>query len=244
MDLQEFFGRCHVENGIIKLPEGQLDRNDYLQVKKVLEGKGGKWKGGKVQGFVFSIDAEKVLSSLAEGDMSNTKKDFQFYATPDDIADRLAARLGDLEPGHRVLEPSAGAGALINAVHRRLSDVVVDCYELMPENRELLEKLDGTRLLGDDFMMADIGMYDKIIANPPFTKNQDIAHVSRMWEHLAPGGQMAVIMSPHFEFASDKASKDFREFLESVDHDITHLEKGAFKKSGTDIKTLMLVIWK
>lgn len=244
MELQDFFRRCRVEDGIIRLPEGQLDRKDYLQVKKVLEGKGGKWKGGKVQGFVFSTDAGKVLASLAGGDMSDTKKKFQFYATPDDVADRLAVRLGDLEPTYRILEPSAGTGSLVNAVHRLLPDAVVDCYELMPENRELLERLDGIRLLGDDFMTSDVGMYDRIIANPPFTKNQDIAHVRRMWEHLAPGGQMAVIMSTHFEYASDKASKDFREFLEGVDHDVTHLAKGTFRQSGTDVETVMLVMWK
>lgn len=244
MNIQEFFEKCTVEDHVLKLPNIQLERKDYVSVKKILEGKGGKWKGGKVQGFVFETEAEKVLASIISGDLKNNKKVFQFFATPADVADKLAERLGDLEPSHRIIEPSAGTGALVEAVHRRQPNVVVDCYELMPENREALEKIGGVRVLGDDFLTSEIGEYDKIIANPPFTKNQDITHVMRMWEHLAPEGQMAVIMSPHWTFASDKQSKAFRDFLQTVEHNVTHLPKGTFKKSGTDVETTMLVLWK
>jgi type I restriction-modification system DNA methylase subunit len=66
----------------------------------------------------------------------------------------------------------------------------------------------------------------------------------KMWDHLAEGGQMAVIMSKHWQFASDKASKDFRSFVESIDHDITDLPAGSFKDSGTNVESLMLVLWK
>ena len=246
MEVAEIIKGCTIANGnIIKLPNIQLERADYLKVKKLFESNGGKWKGGKCQGFLFNTpDVSPLLARLQGGDRPNPKKEFQFFETPANIAYRLAARLGDLEPTHKILEPSAGCGALVKAVLDNWPEQTIDCYELMEENRAELAKIPNVRLLGNDFMEASVGMYDRIIANPPFTKNQDIKHVMKMWEHLADGGQMAVIMSPHWQFASDKASKTFRSLVESVDHDVTTLPKGTFKESGTNIETVMLVMWK
>lgn len=246
MELIEIVRNCTVANGnIIKLPDVQLDRADYLKVKKLFESNGGKWKGGKCQGFLFNTtDVTPILERLQDGDLSNRKKKFQFFETPVEIAWRLAVRLGDVEPSHRILEPSAGCGALVKAVLEEWPDQVVDCYELMEENRTELGKIPNARILGEDFLESEVGMYDRIIANPPFTNNQDITHVMKMWEHLSEGGQMAVIMSKHWQFASDKASRDFRSFIDTVDHDIAELPAGAFKESGTNIETVMVTLWK
>ena len=245
MEINEIIKDCTIADGnVIRLPNIQLERADYMKVKKLFESNGGKWKGGKTQGFVFDSDAKSILARLQGGDTSNRKKNFQFFETPADIAHKLAVRLGDVEPTHRILEPSAGRGALIKAVLEEWPEQTVDCYELIEENREELAKIPNARLLGNDFWEAEVGMYDKIIANPPFANNQDIKHVTKMWEHLADGGQMAVIMGCHWQFASDKPSKAFRSFVESVDHDITVLPKGTFKSSGTDVESMMIVFWK
>lgn len=246
MEISEILNGCTIANGnIIRLPDIQLDRADYMKVKKLFESNGGKWKGGKCQGFLFNTtDVSPILSRLQGGDLSNRKKKFQFFETPVEIARRLAVRLGEVEPSDKILEPSAGCGALVKAVLGEWPDHVVDCYELMEENRSELEKIPNARLLGEDFIESEVGMYDKIIANPPFANNQDIKHVMKMWEHLSEGGQMAVIMSKHWQFASDKASKDFRAFVDSIDHDITEVPAGSFKDSGTNIETVMLVMWK
>ena len=246
MEIIEILKNCTIANGnIIKLPDVQLERADYMKVKKLFESNGGKWKGGKCHGFLFNTtDVSPILSRLQGGDLTDRKKEFQFFATPQNIAMRLAVRLGDVSVSDRILEPSAGTGSLVKAVLEEWPDCTVDCYELMPENRVELEKITNARVLGDDFLTAEVGMYDKIIANPPFSKNQDIKHVMKMWDHLAENGQMAVIMSKHWRFANDKASKDFRSFIESIHYDITELPAGSFKDSGTNIESLMLVLWK
>ena len=246
MEIIDIIKDCTIANGnIIKLPDVQLDRADYLKVKKLMESNGGKWKGGKCQGFLFNTtDVTPILIRLQGGDLSDRKKKFQFFATPPNIAMRLAVRLGDVSSSDRILEPSAGTGSLVKAVLDEWPDCIVDCYELMPENRSELEKINNAHVLGDDFITAEVGMYDKIIANPPFAKNQDILHVTKMWEHLNKGGQMAVIMSCHWQFAQDKDSVRFRELVYNVNHDITTLPAGSFKESGTNIETVMLVLWK
>lgn len=246
MEIIEILKNCTISNcNVIKLPEAQLERADYLKLKKLFESNGGQWKGGKCQGFIFdTTDVAPILSRLQGGDLTNRKKKYQFFETPAEIAIRLVDRLGDVESVHQILEPSAGRGALVKAVLESYPDKVIDCYELMEENRKELTKIPNVRLLGDDFMEAEVGFYDKIIANPPFANNQDIKHVMKMWYHLRDGGQMAVVMSKHWQFASDKASIDFRAFIKSKPHDITVIPSGSFKESGTNIESLMLVLFK
>ena len=58
------------------------------------------------------------------------------FETPAEVADWLVMLAGGIHENDTVLEPSAGRGALIKAIHRACPSVTVECYELMPENRE------------------------------------------------------------------------------------------------------------
>ena len=235
--------RCIFKDNVLYLPQVQLNKKSYATVKQWVEEAGGKWTGGKVQGFSFDFDATRVASVLMQGKRCNLQQNFQFFATPPEVADWLVSLAGDFSPDCKVLEPSAGTGAIIDAIHRVQPDVVVDCYELMPENKEKLSKLDHIRLLGDDFTQAEHpSEYDLIVANPPFSKNQDIRHVMQMYHDLKPGGTVAAITSKHWQQASEKVCKDFRAFLEEVSAQVYEIEEGAFKKSGTGVGTIAIVI--
>ena len=93
MTKEQVLQECTVEGNVVKLPNIQLDRKEYLEVKKVLELIGGKWKGGKVAGFVFATDPTDLLNQVANGEKRNLKKEFQFFATPEKLADELAVIL-------------------------------------------------------------------------------------------------------------------------------------------------------
>lgn len=94
-------------------------------------------------------------------------------------------------------------------------------------------------------MQSDLTVkYDYIIANPPFSKNQDITHVLRMYEHLKDGGKLAAIMSPHWTHAQDKKSQQFRQFLDEVGAVVGEIDEGSFAESGTNIKTYFVIIEK
>ena len=64
----------------------------------------------------------------------------------------------------------------------------------------------------------------------------------RMYDHLKDGGRLVAIMSPHWQHANDKKSKQFREFLQNVGGQVHEIEEGAFAESGTQIKTYYVVI--
>jgi|GEM_PF-553093 len=233
---------CIVEGLIIKLPDYQLDRKVYQEVAKSLELIGGKWKGGKIAGFVFNEDPTDLLAQIAGGESRNLKKEYQFYATPPAIADWLV-QLADIKPEHKILEPSAGQGAIINAVNRILPEQRVYYYELMPINQTFLEKISHSRYLEDDYIQSScLSDFDRIIANPPFAKNQDINHVMKMYVDLKPGGRLVSIMSKHWLTSTNKKETEFREFVEYHKAEYHNIEAGAFKESGTMISMQVIVI--
>lgn len=244
MSPEDVLKQCVLKDNIIYLPNIQLSKKTYAEVKKRIEEAGGKWSGGGIQGFTFEINAGRVFKLLQEKGRYNLAKEFQFFETPGEIADWLVSLAGDISPEMSILEPSAGRGSIIKAIHRVCGNVTVDCYELMPENREILANLPDVRIIGEDFEAEEVGSYDLIIANPPFSNNQDIKHVSKMYECLKPGGTLVAITSPHWTLATEQVCKDFRDWVKNMNGQVFGIEEGAFKDSGTGIRTMALVITK
>ena len=241
MNKEEVLKMCVVEGNVVKLPNVKLDRKVYLEVSKALNLIGGSWKSGKIQGFVFSEDPSELLAEIATGIKRNLQKEFQFFSTPDSLADRLV-ELADIKRTDIILEPSAGQGAIIKAIQRVLPKKSVEYFELMPVNQKILEKLSDTTYMGSDFLSEYSYTFDKIIANPPFSKNQDIDHVMKMYEKLRHGGRIVSITSKHWEISNNKKEREFKNWLESVNAEIYDIENGSFKDSGTMVGGFIIVI--
>ncbi len=242
METKEVLKQCTVDGMIVRLPAIKLERKEYQDVAKQLELIGGKWKGGKIAGFVFNEDPTEMLEQIASGEKRNLKKEFQFFGTPSDLADDLI-ELADIKEDDVILEPSAGQGAIINAIHKVLPTKNVNWCELMPLNQTFVRRINNTTFICEDFLKHDIkGFYDKIIANPPFSKNQDIEHIMKMWDALKSGGRIVTVASRHWRSSSNKKETAFRAFLDSVNAEIIDIDAGKFKDSGTMIATVILVI--
>jgi len=238
---EEILQNCRVEGKVVKLPSGQLERKLYVEVAKALELIGGKWKGGKVFGFVFKTDPTELLNEIANGEKRNLKKEFQFFATPENISDELVI-LANLTEDDIILEPSAGQGAIIKSINKVCS-VVPDCYEIMEVNKIVLNET-GLKfnLIGDDFLKHGDKTYTKIIANPPFAKNQDIDHLLEMYKILEPGGIVVCITSESWANGNQKKQTQFRGWLNEVNAKIIDIKKGSFKESGTMVGGKIIVI--
>lgn len=243
-NVEDILKHCTLEDGVLKLPKVQFNKKSYAEAKKWIEEAGGSWQSGKIQGFTFPFNPERVFSILKEGKRCNLQQEYQFFETPAEVADWLVMLAGGIHENDTVLEPSAGRGALIKAIHRACPSVTVECYELMPENREFLHSLDNVIILDEDFTKDSVGSYTKIIANPPFSNNQDIEHVRIMYKLLEKGGTLAAITSSHWKIASEKKCVDFRNWLEEVHGEVFEIGAGEFKESGTSISTMAVVIRK
>lgn len=243
-NVEEVLKNCKYENGVLKLPDVQLNPKSYAEAKKWISEAGGKWTGGKIQGFTFDFNADRVVKILMEGKRVNLQQEFQFFETPEPLADWLVSLGGEMSDDDYILEPSAGRGAIVKAIRKVNSKVTIDCFELMPENRQFLEKIENINLCGKDFLQGTPRLYSKIFANPPFSKNQDVHHVRAMYDSLEPGGILCVITSKHWVLATEKICKDFREWLEEINAEQHEIPSGAFDESGTSVPTMAIKIIK
>ena len=187
--------------------------SNYPAVKKALVAAGGKYKKN---GFVFTKDPQKIKDRLCGGEIVNDKKKYQQFFTPPDVADHLI-ELADLRYRGTVLEPSAGEGH------------IADRLDVGPFALTLQIPSENT-------------VFDRIIANPPFAKGQDIAHITHMYEFLRPGGRLVSVASASVLTGQTKKQIAFREWVYEMGGLIEPLPDDSFKASGTRVRTCVVVI--
>lgn len=229
--VKDVLSRATTSGNVLVLPQGQLDRKLYEAVDKALKNAGGQWKRGT--GHVFPTEAgPKLLAMLGTGVSVDEKKRDQAFFTPPSLAREVVA-LADVA-GCDVLEPSAGRGALADAcLAAGARDV--HCFEQNPEYVDvLLETYPTTH--GDFLRFQPSRLYERIVMNPPFTKNQDIAHVRHALKWLEPNGILVAIM------LNNQTRKGFVDLNVEFEPEIDEVERGAFKESGTDISTVIVKI--
>ena len=120
-----------VNGNRLELPTDEQFAN-YPAVKKALTLAGGKYKKC---GFLFTDDAQNVKDRLVGGEAINDKKKFQFFPTPKAVVDLIIKR-ACITCDMTVLEPSAGQGAIVDAIAE--IGAHTSMIELMPENIKVL----------------------------------------------------------------------------------------------------------
>lgn len=168
----------------------------------------------------------------------------QLFPTPPELAARMAEIAG-IEVGHDVLEPSAGTGA----IWRELSGKRV-AVEI---NRELAARLRDLTTIHDWVICADfltlqpgdyagnvpettpIGMFDRIVMNPPFADGADVRHISHAITFLKPGGRLVAIC------ANGPRQHALRTWIENNGGTWEELPEGTFRDAGTMVRTALVV---
>lgn len=238
-EVLEVLNQCEVKGSILYLPDVQLERKMYLEVNKVLESIGGKWDR-KVKGHIFNKDVSSLLEEvILTGEYTDVKKEFNFFPTPKIIAGRLI-ELAEIKRSDLLLEPSAGNGAIADLFPTENKKVLV---ELNEDNAETLVSKGYSVLVMDFLEMSYIGA-DKIIMNPPFTRQQDVDHILHAYDMLREGGILVSVCSAGPFFRENKKAEKFREFISKVNTEVYDLEPGAFKESGTMVATKIIKIRK
>ncbi len=151
--------------------------------------------------------------------------------------------MAELINGMDIFEPSCGMGDLADVIYERAPEHLI-CNEI---NTGMKKYLDGKpyTTMYDDFMAykpTTIRPFDRIVMNPPFSRQQDIDHVLHAYNHLKPGGMLVSVMSVSWTFRNNKKSIEFRAWLEQNNAEIIDIESGAFKASGTLIPTKIIKI--
>ena len=231
-DLQRFVGRA-----FFLLNPKKKDSAFMVQVPK------------KVQRWVEKGDYTAAINwndtQVIEEEELVVPKSFSYYPTPPEVIEQMLgyAQLENIEGIVKILEPSAGQGHILEY----LKEYDVTCGELYEKNCTILREK-GYNIAFDDFLEYNLefGCYDRIIMNPPFVglnkeRHADIDHVLHAFKFLIPGGKLISIMFISVLYSESKKAKEFREFVDANGY-FVELPKESFKKSGTTIGTVMVVI--
>lgn len=239
-DIIDILASSEVRGNVLFLTSGQLDRKTYERLNKALVALGGKWNK-REKGHVFEGDPTVLIeNALQTGTVTDLRHEFDFFQTPRELAVRMVQMACDGLSGH-ALEPSAGTGAIADEVLRRTRMSVALC-ELSERNRTELSRK-GYECEAEDFLTFEPGRwFDAIVANPPFSKQQDIHHVNHMLDMLKPGGRLVSVMSSGVTFRTNRLANDFRERVASLGGEIEHLPAGTFRSSGTDVNTVLVKV--
>lgn len=228
--------RAEVQGSHLIISE-QLDRKDYERTNKVLEAAGGKWNR-KAKAHIFPGDAADVIDQIALTGEVTVPQDFGYFPTPAQVVERLI-ELADVSHGDRVLEPSAGRGAIAAALKNTAN---VDTIELQEKNVEALRAIDGLASVRQaDFLNVEPeAVYDRVVMNPPFNRQADIRHVMHAARFLKPGGRLVAVMASGVTFRSDRLAADFREFVAGLGGTIEALPEKSFREAGTMVNTVVV----
>lgn len=242
----EILTRSVVADGNRAVITEQLERPEYDKVNKALLASGGAWNR-KAKAHLFDGDAADAIDKLCVTGEYASARDVGWFPTPDKLADRVVAMAG-LKPGMTVLEPSAGEGAIVQAIKRTGLAVFLGAIERDPKRREKLRAIDPILLAGtghlDDFLdyQPAAAEYDRIVMNPPFARvgrGDHLDHVRHAFALLDEGGIAVAILPASVDFRQDRRHAEFRAWVEAHGH-IEALPDGSFKASGTDVRTVVV----
>lgn len=234
--IMDILSRAAVERNTLKLP--QLNRNEYVATNKILVALGGKWDR-KIGGHVFPEDISQEIEEIVlTGEYLDKKKEFGFFETPTWLVERMVD-VAAIQPSMLILEPSAGRGAIADVVSDIVGNESVHCIDILPENCEHLEQKGYDCLCADFLKIEAEPKYDRILMNPPFALQADIAHVSHAVGFLKPEGKLIAIMSAGLCSRNNRKAEEFRQQFSNSNIEVLH--DSAFKSSGTMVQTVMFM---
>lgn len=166
-----------------------------------------------------------------------------YFPTPKAIIQKMIS-FANIQDGDKILDPNLGHGAILDVVLESFPNCDAKGYEVNYSLADICE-LKGYLLDRTDFLQVEPSpVIDAVLMNPPFENRQDCLHVMHAYKFLKPGAVLVSVMSNGWRFANDSKSQAFREFFDTHGTHCEDVEAGAFKESGANIPTCLVVITK
>lgn len=188
---------------------------------------------------VKNATTEKLKYSSLQGKY----KENDFFNSTDTVVE-TAVNVADIQPGMKVLEPSAGAGHLADGVANVVGIENVKTFELASGLQKFLTDK-GYDVTGGDFLeQTPTGDFDRVVMNPPFSKDQEITHIEHAYKFLKPGGRLVAVTSSMAGNRSNKRNKAFLSWMKDIGASEYNLPAGSFKDAinPTDVNSKIIVI--
>ncbi len=252
--------RCTWSSNVLTLPAEDLDRPVWEAVHAVLTGMDATGGSRKGQPYRFASDRRADLEAFIAGGPAPKpeRTTMGWVRTPDALAADVVARfvnVQNLPDRVRVLEPSAGDGALVRAVTAAVPGAVeVTVVEPNPERFHRVNKLPSVVSWHNGTLEEYVSRhtpgapgFDLVVMNPPYSVPGKpylwAEHLELAWGMLADGGQLvAIVPISAAREPRGKAGKVL-EMLGPGIH-IEALPQRSFRESGTDFDTCVLTVVK
>lgn len=167
--------------------------------------------------------------------------DQDFYPTPPEVIEYILSQT-DVS-GRTVLEPSAGNGAIVDALFQAGANQVIAC-EKHPELRKIVES--KCMIISDDFLAVQsqhISHIDQIIMNPPFSADEK--HILHAY-NVAPEGCKIIALCNANTLKNDRylSRKELKQLIKSYGYweELGSCFRYADRK--TDVPIALVVIQK
>lgn len=159
---------------------------------------------------------------------TEVSKDLQFYPTPRAAIDHILKRI--LLPANaKILEPSCGDGALLDAMNNGDRDLFGIEYDA---GRAQQARGKGHKVLTANFLEVEPQpVYDRVVMNPPFSGTHYVKHVKHAMKFLKPDGVLITILPASAWYEHKLLTGRWED-----------LPMGSFRESGTNINTGFLMI--
>lgn len=189
----------------------------------------------RAKAFYFARGKKSAKNKAAEG--------VDYFATPEPIGYKMVQWAG-LKDGDRVLEPSAGHGAISRFFSPNTDNTIIEPSSRLAPQAQM--NTDNAKLINGYFEDLHIGnKYDAVTMNPPFGTGGKTAveHVAKAFKHLRNGGRVIAIIP-----RGAMADKRFNTWYESDDAKDAHmvgevlLPGVTFERAGTKVATRIVII--
>lgn len=211
------------------------------------EGVGGKALDRAVNETLSEFEKAKThyWGTAAARGRRDQREGVDYFATPEPIGLKMV-EFADIRPGDKVLEPSAGHGAIARYFPEDTDRTLIEPTSSLSSRAALNSP--GAQVINDRFENHHItNKYNAIIMNPPFGAGGKTAmdHLAKAATHLRDGGRIVALIP-----AGPSADKRFEAFMESDEADSLYLTGDiqlppvTFERAGTAVRAHIVVLQK
>jgi len=229
----------------------EIDSDEYKKVAQYLRNLGAKWDTSKYAHVFPNANFKAVIEIIKKTGELPKINPHQLFPTPDHIIQEMIKSFAVQETLQKVkytdhkkikiLEPSAGTGAMVDAIFEAFGDTVeIHAVEIDPINRKILAGK-PCQLIGENFLEEEIEhQYDLIVMNPPFKGQEYVKHVLKAQSLLLPSGKLFTIL-PKISSKNIANNPVAREIARSG-AEYWDNPPESFKESKTKIDTISAII--
>lgn len=245
----------HEDGSFLTFPK-MMSKGDYARAKNALAKLGCRWNSQKKTHIFDDAMTNEIWQNILKKEVLPKLNPLSYFPTPPEGIDHIRLFAQDWIYPHttmRILEPSAGSGAIIDMIIDLLRDnesgelnpsgSVIDAIEVQPHMADILRvkygHLDWVNVICQEFEDYDpVDHYDVVVMNPPFSNSLYAKHILRASTMTKKKGDMIFVAPRMFKSLSNRGHiKKLQQMMSDGCGYFEEMETTRF--SGTSVSTLV-----